>query len=111
MEFAPPVDLAGVEIDGIEEVMEEDFVREFEIARVQAVQKLLVFETLLHEFGNVIVGIVGADLRLFRLAVGCDGCNEDVPAGDDSEKTSPGQGGSRSIRCSTFSTICRADWS
>jgi len=83
VQFACPVDLAGVEIDGIEKIMHCDFVRKLEIACVQAVQNFLVFETLLREFGDVIVGIVGADLRLFRFAVGGDGCEEDVPAGDD----------------------------
>ena len=83
MEFACPVDLAGVEIDGIEKIMHCDFVRKLEIARVQAVQNFLVFKTLLREFGDVIVGIGGTDLRLFRFAVGGDGCVEVVPAGDD----------------------------
>ena len=82
MEFACPVDLAGVEIDGIEEIMQVDFAGEFEIARVQTVLEFLVFETLLGELGDVIVGVGGANLRLFRFAVGGDGCEEDVPAGD-----------------------------
>src|ERR1017187_1783497 len=83
VEFACPVDPAGVEIDGIEEIMQVDFAGEFEIARVQAVLDFLVLETLLRELGDVIVGVGGANLRLFCFAVGGDGCEEDEPAGDD----------------------------
>ena len=83
MEFACPVDLAGVEIDGIEEIMQVDFAGEFEIARVQTVLEFLVFETLLGELGDVIVGVGGADLRLFRFAVGDDCGEKNVLAGDD----------------------------
>ena len=83
IEFAFPVDFAGVEIDGIEEIMEGDFVGELEVARVQAIQKLLAFEALLREFGDVVVGIGRAGLRLFGLAVGGDGGEEDALAGDD----------------------------
>ncbi len=83
MEFARPVDLAGIEIDGLEEIVQRDFVGKLEIAGVQALQNLLLFETLLRKLGDVIVGIVGADLRLFRFAIGCDGGDEDIVAGDD----------------------------
>ena len=47
MELAFPVGLAGFEIDGIEKVMKGNLVGKLEIARVEAVQEFLVFETLL----------------------------------------------------------------
>ena len=105
MKFALPFDLAGVEIYGIEEVMHGDFVREFEVARVQTIQKFLAFESLLREFGDVVVGIVAADLRLFRFAIGGDGREEDVLAPRRSAKTSQGPESRLTIRYWTLSTM------
>ena len=66
--------------------MQVDLARELEIACVQTVLDFLVFEALLRELGDVIVGVGGANLRLFSFAVGGDGCEEDVPAGDDGRR-------------------------
>ena len=86
-----------------------DFVGEFEIARVQTVQKFLAFETLLREFGDVIVGIGTADLWLFCFAVGCDGREKNVLASDDRGR--PAEAGNRRgpFDVGTSSTMCLGD--
>ena len=87
------------------------FVREFEIARVQTVQKFFAFQSLLREFGDVIVGIVAADLWLFRFAISGDGRKKDVLAGDDRRRPAETGDGRCPFDIGSCSTICRGDWS
>ena len=43
VKLALPVDFAGIQIQRIEPIMQRDFVGEFEVALVEAVQQLLPF--------------------------------------------------------------------
>src|SRR6185369_14118227 len=58
-----PFDIAGFEVEAIEQVMNGDFTRQLDVALGEAFDDLLYRQSLLFELGGVLVAVLGAGLR------------------------------------------------
>ena len=105
--FLLPVQLAGLQIEAVEHVVEAHLVGQLEIPLHDPRLDLLVRQALLLHLCDVLVGILRADLRLLRRAVRHCGRHERSGRPPRWATTSRGRGPRRSTRCSGSSTRCR----
>jgi hypothetical protein len=82
VDFVLPHDGARLDVQAIHEVMQHDFVRHFDVARIYPFQNLLLCQSLLGKFRSILIAVLGSDLRQLRLTFRGYSCQQNLIAGN-----------------------------